>query len=153
MLAAFIKRLSLLALSGPPGAAITILPFIYNIMKRHPGLMVMIHRDSLPPSVQEQDPTTNTTEATNGNTKTAKSKTASEEDPFSSKVLDETSLWELQSLQSHYHPAVSTLTKVFSEAFTKEEFKMEDFLDGGYWTVSGLSCGYCRSFPFHSREL
>jgi U3 small nucleolar RNA-associated protein 19 len=42
--ASFIKRLSRLALTAPPGGIIIVIPFIYNLFKRHPGCMVMIQR-------------------------------------------------------------------------------------------------------------
>ncbi|TEB04125.1 CBF-domain-containing protein, partial [Coprinellus micaceus] len=45
LLASFIKRLSRLSLSAPPAAIVMIIPFTYNILKKHPALMVMIHRD------------------------------------------------------------------------------------------------------------
>jgi U3 small nucleolar RNA-associated protein 19 len=43
ILASFVKRLSRLSLSAPPAAIVMIIPFTYNILKRHPALMVMIH--------------------------------------------------------------------------------------------------------------
>ena len=46
------------------------------------------------------------------------------------------SLWELYSHKNHYHAGVSTLARVFEEAFTKPGYGMEDFLDHGYGTVS-----------------
>ena len=47
------------------------------------------------------------------------------------------SLWELATHRQHYHAGVSTLAKIFSEAFTKPSYAMEDFLDHTYGTVSG----------------
>lgn len=44
LLASFIKRLSRLSLNAPPAAIVMIIPFTYNVLKRHPALMVMIHR-------------------------------------------------------------------------------------------------------------
>jgi hypothetical protein len=44
LLASFVKRLARLSLTAPPAAIIMIIPFIYNVLKRHPALMVMIHR-------------------------------------------------------------------------------------------------------------
>ena len=49
------------------------------------------------------------------------------------------SLWELVSHRSHYHSSVSTLAKIFSEAFTKPNYAMEDFLDHTYATVHFVS--------------
>ena len=47
----------------------------------------------------------------------------------------ESSLWELVSHRNHYHPSVSTLAKIFQEAFRKPNYALEDFLDHTYGTV------------------
>jgi len=44
LLASFVKRLSRLSLAAPPAAIIMIIPLTYNLLKRHPALMEMIHR-------------------------------------------------------------------------------------------------------------
>ena len=44
LLASFVKKLSRLSLTAPPAAIVIVVPFVYNILKRHPALMVMIHR-------------------------------------------------------------------------------------------------------------
>ena len=62
---------------------------------------------------------------------------ADEGDPMKTRAL-ESSLWELLSHTSHYHAGVSTLCKVFSEAFTKPGYTLEDFLDHTYHTVSWI---------------
>ncbi|KAF9000921.1 CBF-domain-containing protein [Hymenopellis radicata] len=115
LLASFVKRLSRLSLSAPPAGVIILIPFTYNILKRHPALMVMIHRteDDAP----DGDPFL-----------------PEEPNPLSTNALD-SSLWELQSHRMHYHSGVSTLAKIFSEAFTKPGFSMEDFLDHTYSTL------------------
>ena len=43
LLASFVK-LSRLLLTAPPAAIVMVIPFTCNILKRHPALMVMIHR-------------------------------------------------------------------------------------------------------------
>ena len=49
LIASFIKRLSRLSLSAPPQGIVAILPMVYNLLKRHPSCMQLIHRpDSLP---------------------------------------------------------------------------------------------------------
>lgn len=60
---------------------------------------------------------------------------AIEPNPNLSNAL-ESSLWEIYSHKKHYHSGVSTLVKIFEEAFTKPGYAMEDFLDHGYGTVS-----------------
>ncbi|KAF9269188.1 CBF-domain-containing protein [Marasmius fiardii PR-910] len=113
LVASFVKRLARLSLNSPPAAAVMILPFTYNMLKRHPALMPMIHRDGEPGD-----------EPFN----------ASEKNPFITNAI-ESSLWEIQTHRSHYHPSVSTLAKIFSEAFTKQKYGMEDFLDHTYSTL------------------
>ncbi|KAF8576410.1 ribosome biogenesis protein Noc4 [Ramaria rubella] len=114
LLASFIKRLSRLSLSAPPAAIIMIIPFTYNVLKRHPACMVMIHRDA--PDF-ELDPFD-----------------AKEPSPYITNALS-SSLWELLSHRNHYHAPVATLARIFSDAFTKPNYAMEDFLDHTYGTV------------------
>ncbi|KAF9033399.1 CBF/Mak21 family-domain-containing protein [Panaeolus papilionaceus] len=57
-----------------------------------------------------------------------------EPDPMNAQAID-SSLWELLSHSTHYHAPVSTMTKIFSEAFTKPNYSMEDFLDHTYNTL------------------
>ncbi|KAF3928130.1 hypothetical protein AA313_de0204324 [Arthrobotrys entomopaga] len=57
-----------------------------------------------------------------------------EADPMKTRAL-ESSLWEFETLQSHYHPNVATLAKILSEQFTKQQYNMEDFLDHSYTSM------------------
>ncbi|KAI0073253.1 CBF-domain-containing protein [Panus rudis PR-1116 ss-1] len=116
LLASFVKRLARLSLNAPPAAIVMIIPFTYNILKKHPALMVMIHRPD--DMKQDQiDPFNN-----------------SEPNPTLTGAID-SSLWELYSHRQHYHSAVSTLTRIFEEAFTKPNYSLEDFLDHTYSTL------------------
>lgn len=133
LLASFIKRLARLTLTAPPAAIVMVIPFIYNILKRHPALMAMIHR----------------TEVEDGNNGLHSLPhlfiflslifvldpfLPLETNPLNTQA-HLSSLWELTSHRSHYHSGVSTLVKIFSEAFTKPNYAMEDFLDHTYGTV------------------
>jgi len=44
LVAAFVKRLSRLALTAPPSGAMLAVPFVCNLIKRHPGVQVLIQR-------------------------------------------------------------------------------------------------------------
>lgn len=46
LVASFIKRLARLSLAASPAAIVTVVPFIYNLLKRHPSCMPLIHRVS-----------------------------------------------------------------------------------------------------------
>lgn len=116
LIASFIKRMARLSLTAPPAACVIIIPFIYNLLKRHPSCMVLIHSNK---TVQEHN------------------------DPFDMDMLDpyeckaiDSSLWEVQTLSQHYYANVSTLAKIFGEQFLKPKYNLEDFLDHTYATVS-----------------
>ncbi|KAG2008100.1 ribosome biogenesis protein Noc4, variant 2 [Coprinopsis cinerea AmutBmut pab1-1] len=150
LLASFVKRLARLSLNAPPAAIVMIIPFTYNILKRHPALMVMIHRDAddeegrltsrllLIPSILHTPYSVSTEHTlTLFYYPNADPYSPTEPNPLSTNALS-SSLWELYTHRSHYHATVSTLTKIFSEAFTKPNYSMEDFLDHTYGTVSLL---------------
>ncbi|KAI9465893.1 CBF-domain-containing protein [Lactarius psammicola] len=115
LLSSFVKRLSRLSLTAPPSSIVITIPFVYNILKRHPALMCMIHRDEEPGSFD--DPFV-----------------ADEPNPNLTNALD-SSLWELRSHKHHYHAGVSTLARILDEAFTKPNYPLEDFLDHTYATL------------------
>ncbi|GJJ69199.1 U3 small nucleolar RNA-associated protein 19 [Entomortierella parvispora] len=114
LVAAFIKRMARLGLSSPPASIVIIIPFIYNLLKRHPTCMQLIHGKADGDMNDTYD--------------------HSEEDPMKCNALN-SSLWELQTLQNHFAPNVSTLAKIFNEQFTKPSYNLEDFLDHTYATM------------------
>ncbi|KAJ8346608.1 hypothetical protein SKAU_G00280090 [Synaphobranchus kaupii] len=110
LVAAFAKRLSRLALTAPPATLLMILPFICNLIRRHPACRVLIHRLS-----------------------------ASDEpcdDPYLMEVDDpahchalESSLWELQTLQKHYHPDVAKAAIAINKPLTEQEDDISKLLE------------------------
>src|SRR5690606_7832769 len=44
LVASFIKRMARLSLTAPPAAIVTIIPFIYNLLKKHTSCLFMLHR-------------------------------------------------------------------------------------------------------------
>lgn len=116
LVASFIKRLAKLSLTaGAPGVVI-IIPFIYNLIKRHPSCMIMLHNTQADPHTYVD---------------TFKEY---ETDPLITGAMG-SSLWELETMMSHYHPNIATLAKIFKEPFRKPNYNMEDFLD---WTYVSL---------------
>ena len=125
LVASFLKRLSQLALNAPPSAIVFVVPWIYNLFRKHPSCTFMIHREIRDPEeklhVQEHgwdDPFL-----------------PNETNPMETRAVD-SCLWELVQLQSHYHPNVATIAKIVSEQFTKHSYNIEDFLDHSYASVS-----------------
>ena len=123
LVASFVKRLARLSLFAPPSGIVVVVPCIYNLLKSHPSCTFMIHRIS---EVDHDE--------------------GMRDDPFRQEQPDpmetdalESSLWEIEMLQSHYHPNVATIAKIISEQFTKQAYDPEDFLDHSYGTVSVLA--------------
>ncbi|KAH8926800.1 CBF-domain-containing protein [Atractiella rhizophila] len=113
LVAAFIKRLSRLSLNAPTGAIVLILPFVYNLLKRHPKCEQLIHR----------------VEGMDGFDKDPFD--MSEPDPLNSHAL-ESSIWELVSMKKHFWSSIASLSKMFEEKLTKPNYELEDFADHSY---------------------
>jgi len=125
MVASFIKRLSRLALAGPPAGIVAAIPWIYNMLKAHPACTFMMHREPRTNEERERIEDTGATDPFK----------MEEVDPLESNAI-ESCLWELVTLQDHYHPNVASLAKIISEQFTKRSYNVEDFLDHSYSSVS-----------------
>ncbi|MCJ1396401.1 hypothetical protein MMC18_009291 [Xylographa bjoerkii] len=121
LVASFIKRLSRLCLGAPPSAIVVVVPWLYNLFKIHPSCTVMIHRNR-----NKADRTTEiATVECNDFFR------MDEHDPMLTRAM-ECSLWEIETLQSHYHPNVAAIATIISEQFTKQAYNAEDFLDHTY---------------------
>lgn len=125
LVASFIKRLARLALYAPPAAIVAIVPWMYNILKKHPLCTFMIHR--VPRSAEEK--------ALMESEGARDPYLENERDPMETHAID-SCLWEIVQLQTHYHPNVATIAKIISEQFTKQYYNTEDFLDHSYQSVS-----------------
>uniref|UniRef100_A0A452I4G7 CCAAT-binding factor domain-containing protein n=1 Tax=Gopherus agassizii TaxID=38772 RepID=A0A452I4G7_9SAUR len=106
LVAAFIKRLSRLALTAPPQALLMVIPFICNLFRRHPACKVLVHKPDLSEDPYIMD----------------------EEEPSESRAL-ESSLWELQTLQSHYHPDVAQAAAVVNQSLSELEDDVSELLE------------------------
>jgi U3 small nucleolar RNA-associated protein 19 len=131
LVASFIKRLARLALRAPPAGTVVVVPWIYNMFKKHPQCTFMIHREPTGEAERQLWQKHGANEPFD----------MDEPDPLRTGAID-SSLWEIETLQSHYHPNVATLAKIISEQFTKQAYNMEDFLDHSYNSVSPV-----RSLP------
>ncbi|XP_004595489.2 nucleolar complex protein 4 homolog [Ochotona princeps] len=109
LVAAFAKRLSHLAVTAPPEALLMVLPFICNLLRRHPACRVLVHCPRGPElDTDPYDP--------------------KEEDPAKSRAL-ESSLWELQALQQHYHPEVSRAARAINQELSVPEVSIAPLLE------------------------
>ncbi|XP_054612330.1 nucleolar complex protein 4 homolog [Dunckerocampus dactyliophorus] len=110
LVAAFAKRLARLALTAPPTALLIVLPFIYNLIRRHPSCRVLIHK---PSSGEEplKDPYL-----------------MDEEDPAHC-CASESSLWEIKTLQRHYHPDVAKTAMLINKPLSEQEDDISELLE------------------------
>jgi U3 small nucleolar RNA-associated protein 19 len=93
IVAAFCKKLCRCALNAPPSGALFVLALISNLLRKHEECACIIHRtggddDGLINDVYDID----------------------QLDPAKSRAI-ESSLWELNALEQHYHPSVSGMAK------------------------------------------
>lgn len=124
LVASFIKRLARLTLNGPPAGVVAVVPWIYNLLKKHPTCTFMIHREFRTEEEREQIEQAGLDDPFKED----------EESPYNTNAYD-SSLWEIVMLQTHYHPNVATIAKIISEQFTKHSYNLEDFLDHSYGSV------------------
>ncbi|KAJ7988527.1 hypothetical protein DPEC_G00324500 [Dallia pectoralis] len=110
LVAAFAKRLSRLALTAPPAALSMVLPFICNLIRRHPACRVLIHK----PNAAEQA--------------CADPYLMEEQDPALCHAM-ESSLWELQTLQNHYHPDVAKAAMLINTPLSPKEDAFKELLE------------------------
>ncbi|KAI1403424.1 CBF-domain-containing protein [Hypoxylon fuscum] len=136
LVASFIKRITRLCLNAPPAAIVVVIPWIYNLFKKHPLCTFMMHRVPRAPEEKENLE----------NEGMADPFIADEEDPMETCAID-SCLWEVVQLQSHYHPNVATIAKIISEQFTKQSYNLEDFLDHSYSSVSQMCPCTVYRFP------
>ena len=121
LIASFIKRLARLALNAPPTAIVAMVPFMYNLLKSHPTCTLMLHRPVRDDATKAQLEAEGMDDPFD----------AQEPDPTRTNAL-ESSLWEIETLQSHYHPNVAAIARILAEQFTKQMYNLEDFLDYTY---------------------
>ncbi|XP_068127696.1 nucleolar complex protein 4 homolog isoform X2 [Hyperolius riggenbachi] len=108
LVAAFAKRLSRLSLTAPPQVLLMIIPFICNLIRRHPACRPLIHR---PDADVTSDPYI-----------------MEEQDPAKSRAL-ESSLWEIEALQNHYYPNVVRAANVISRNLSSQESEISELLE------------------------
>ncbi|QDZ21098.1 nucleolar complex protein 4 [Chloropicon primus] len=116
VVAAFIKRFARLAIQAPPHGALLAMTFVFNLVRRHPSCVILLEgKDASDPHPDPYD--------------------AAEQDPAKACAL-ESSLWELETLKSHYHHEVQRFVLVFKRDFTKRnkftEIDIEKFVARSY---------------------
>jgi U3 small nucleolar RNA-associated protein 19 len=111
--AAFVKKLARLALNGaaPTTATLWIIPFIYNLTKKHPVCLQMLHRPQSAFQANEQQ----------------KEEAFDPKAPLESAKALSTSLWEIAALEGHWMHKVALKSKILVQKCNKAPFNLEDY--------------------------
>ncbi|XP_049939235.1 nucleolar complex protein 4 homolog A isoform X1 [Schistocerca serialis cubense] len=109
LVAAFVKRLSRLALLAPPQDILIILRFVGNLLIRHPGLQILVN-------------------CMQGQQVTGDPFIMEESDPVKSHAI-ESSLWEIQALQTHHIPSIASAARFINFPLPSLEWDLSDVLE------------------------
>uniref|UniRef100_V5GY47 Putative nucleolar protein n=1 Tax=Ixodes ricinus TaxID=34613 RepID=V5GY47_IXORI len=103
-----------MSLVAPPYALLYVVPFIGNLLVRHRSLATMINDSG------DVDASTDPYDA-------------EEPDPAKARAA-ESSLWELKTLQSHWHPTIAKKAKFINDNLPKMEWDFSERLEEGLTT-------------------
>ncbi|KAI9181081.1 hypothetical protein LWI28_011249 [Acer negundo] len=150
--AAFAKKLSRLSLLVPPSGALVIIALIHNLLRRHPSINCLVHREDgygteEDGSKAEKEIVDTTVESEETVTNKSSRKPGidhfnnEEINPVKSNAMTESSLWEIDTLRRHYCPPVSRFVLSLENDLTirakTTEINVKDFSSGSYATIFG----------------
>lgn len=145
--ASFAKKLSRLLLSVPPSGALVITALVHNILRRHPSINCLVHREEVNEDSEhrtDEETASNLDNAHNGAKPCQKSGldhfNIEESDPMKSGAM-RSSLWEIDTALHHYCPPVSRFALSLGTDLTvrakTSEVNIGDFSAGSYATILG----------------
>lgn len=109
IVASFVKKLARLAIDSQPDTISIVLPFIGNLLIRHPTIQTMMVR------FQQTDPMSDPFEP-------------EETNPEVTKAID-SCLWELSLLQEHFVPSIATIAKQIATDLPKYEWNLSEVFE------------------------
>uniref|UniRef100_A0A0D6R492 CCAAT-binding factor domain-containing protein n=1 Tax=Araucaria cunninghamii TaxID=56994 RepID=A0A0D6R492_ARACU len=147
--AAFTKKLSRLAHYAPPSGSLLVIALIHNLLRRHPSINCLVHRDTNKIDEAEGNKTVESSEKVDNCCATitrhgADPFVSEEKDTAKSKAL-QSSLWEIETLRRHYCPPVSRFVASLENDLTVRakttEVAIKDFSSGSYGTIFSEEVG------------
>ncbi|XP_057959633.1 protein NUCLEOLAR COMPLEX ASSOCIATED 4 isoform X2 [Malania oleifera] len=146
--AAFAKKLSRLTLSVPPSGALIIVALIHNLLRRHPSINCLVHREDGDGITKDESRAQKGfgDNADNFVSSTQMDSGKSGIDPFKDEESNpmkcnamRSSLWEIDTLRHHYCPPVSRFVLSLENDLTVRakttEVAVTDFSSGSYATI------------------
>ncbi|KAI1293530.1 Nucleolar complex protein 4 -like protein [Halotydeus destructor] len=113
LVAAFVKRASRLCLTAPVDAQVILIPFIGNILVRHSSLVEAFINRTIADEL-DNDPFNN-----------------EESDPKECRALD-SCLWEIKTLQKHWHPRIASAACFINKKLPTSEFDLSELLETSF---------------------
>ncbi len=169
---AFVKRLARLCLTAPAYGALIALPMLYNLLRRHPKALVLLHRELPAAPAPAADAPVLLIDAELHAHQAQLGRDPCEcpaallcsrhscflaPDVFEEKELQrcgatESSLWELEALLRHYHPSVVRMAQLFETArLQKQPFDIAAFSKLTYDSVGAALCRHAHAHAHHAR--
>ncbi|XP_021646742.1 protein NUCLEOLAR COMPLEX ASSOCIATED 4 isoform X2 [Hevea brasiliensis] len=148
--AAFTKKLSRLSLSVPPSGAVVIIALIHNLLRRHPSINCLVHRENDNENAADNSDVKGENARNANDSRTGSGTSAEnlcvdhfnneESNPAKSNAL-KSSLWEIDTLRHHYCPPVSRFVDSLKNDLTirdkTTEVNIKDFSSSSYSTIFG----------------
>ncbi|XVE49604.1 hypothetical protein DITRI_Ditri01bG0095400 [Diplodiscus trichospermus] len=147
--AAFAKKLSRLSVSVPPSGALVIIALIHNLLRRHPSINCLVHKedgDGTPKDNSKDEDTVTKADDSGSCTEISHKRSGidhfnnEESNPIKSNAM-RSSLWEIDTLRHHYCPPVSRFVLSLENDLTVRskttEMDVKDFSSGSYATIFG----------------
>ncbi|KAK4273649.1 hypothetical protein QN277_016999 [Acacia crassicarpa] len=147
--ASFVKKLSRLLLSVSPSGALVIIALIHNLLRRHPSINCLVHREDGDEEGKDESKTNTVISDKIDDSKTSAMPCQKsgidhfnngETNPKKSMAMS-SSLWEMDTILQHYCPPVSRFALSLGTDLTvrarTSEMKVEDYSSGSYATVFG----------------
>ncbi|KAE8698519.1 Nucleolar complex protein 4, putative isoform 2 [Hibiscus syriacus] len=142
--AAFAKKLSRLSISVPPSGALVIIALIHNLLRRHPSINCLVHKEDGDESSEDRSKAEDIANKANDSGPDKRPGidhfNSEESNPLKSNAM-RSSLWEIDSLRHHYCPPVSRFVLSLENDLTVRskttEMDIKDFSSGSYATIFG----------------
>lgn len=125
LVAAFAKRAARVSLTAPVGVALWALPFVYNLVKRHPVLLPLLHRE------RGNDGASASRGSDEGWPARADPFDADEADPAKANALA-SSLWEITALAQHTFAPVAHAARLLMAPPSRGEFDLSEGAAAGH---------------------
>lgn len=125
LVAAFAKRAARVSLTAPVGVALWALPFVYNLVKRHPVLLPLLHRERI------SDGASVARTSDDGWPARSDPFDADEADPAKANALA-SSLWEITALAQHTFAPVAHAARVLMAPPSRGEFDLSEGAAAGH---------------------